>query len=173
MNLKLSEAVIGTYKQMIPAVLGYLEKGRAHYEAAGLDINDAVGVSLIEDMQPLHFQMVSVVHHSQNAINSAISGDAGIPDFSLAFDYQGLVEHVEGALAAVESADLDALDARANAPVTFRLRDREMPFTASNYLLSFSLPNFYFHATTGYDLLRMKGVKLGKFDFLGALRMGP
>jgi hypothetical protein len=47
-----------------------------------------------------------------------------------------------------------------------------MPFTASNYLLSFSLPNFYFHATTGYDLLRMKGVKLGKFDFLGALRMG-
>ncbi len=172
MNLTLSETVIGTYKQLIPAVLGYLEKGRAHYEAAGLDINDAVGVSLIEDMQPLHFQMVSVVHHSQNAINSAMSGDAGIPDFSLAFDYQGLVEHVEGALAAVESADLAALDARAQAPVTFRLRDREMPFTVSNYLLSFSLPNFYFHATTGYDLLRMKGVNLSKFDFLGALRMG-
>jgi hypothetical protein len=38
--------------------------------------------------------------------------------------------------------------------------------------LSFSLPNFYFHATTGYDLLRMDGVKLSKMDFLGGLRMG-
>jgi hypothetical protein len=43
-------------------------------------------------------------------------------------------------------------------------------FTAENFLLSFSLPNFYFHATTAYDILRWKGVKLGKTDFLGAMR---
>jgi hypothetical protein len=48
----------------------------------------------------------------------------------------------------------------------------ELPFTAANFLLSFSLPNFYFHATTGYDLLRAKGVNLGKMDFLGKMRMG-
>jgi hypothetical protein len=46
-----------------------------------------------------------------------------------------------------------------------------MPFTAEGFLLSFSLPNFYFHATTAYDILRTKGAPLGKRDFLGALRM--
>ncbi len=48
----------------------------------------------------------------------------------------------------------------------------ELPFTNQNFLLSFSLPNFYFHATTTYDILRMLGVPLGKTDFLGKMKMG-
>jgi len=172
MSQLLSETVVKTYQQIIPSVLGYLEKGRLHYEEIGEDVNDAVNLRLIEDMQPLHFQMVSVVHHSMNAITSTETGDAGPPDFSLAFDYAGLTAHVQAALDAVNATDLDALDARAGNPVVFRMGKREMPFTVANFLLSFSLPNFYFHATTGYDLLRTKGVKLGKIDFLGNMRMG-
>ena len=172
MSHRLSETVITTYQQIIPAVLGYLEKGRAHYETIGEDINEAVNLRLAEDMQPLHFQMVSVVHHSMNALTSVETGNAGPPDFSLAFNYADLTAHVQSALDAVNTADLDALDARAAESVTFRMGSREMPFTAANYLLSFSLPNFYFHASTGYDLLRLKGVKLGKMDFLGKMRMG-
>ena len=53
-----------------------------------------------------------------------------------------------------------------------RLGKREMPFTNQNFLLSFSLPNFYFHATTTYDILRMLGVPLGKMDFLGKMKLG-
>jgi uncharacterized protein len=53
----------------------------------------------------------------------------------------------------------------------FQLGERKLPFTAEGFLLSFSLPNFYFHATTAYDILRMKGVSLGKRNFLGQLRM--
>jgi len=172
MSHRLSETVIATYQQIIPSVLGYLEKGRAHYDAIGEDINDAVNLRLAEDMQPLHFQMVSVVHHSMNALSAVDSGDAGPPDFSLALDYAGLTAYVQSALDAVNAADLDAIDARAAEAVVFRMGSAEMPFTAANYLLSFSLPNFYFHATTGYDLLRAKGVKLGKMDFLGNMRMG-
>ena len=55
--------------------------------------------------------------------------------------------------------------------MVFQLRDRQIPFTAENFVLSFSLPNFYFHATTAYDILRTKGVPLGKRDFLGHLRL--
>ena len=55
--------------------------------------------------------------------------------------------------------------------MTFQLRDMKMPFTAEGFLLSFSLPNFYFHATTAYDILRHKGVPLGKRDFLGRMRI--
>jgi len=46
-----------------------------------------------------------------------------------------------------------------------------MPFTAENFLLSFAQPNFYFHATTAYDLLREHGLPIGKRDFLGMPRM--
>lgn len=172
MTLSLASTVLPTYQQIIPAVLNYLEKGRAHYEALGSDVNQAVQLKLIDDMQPLHFQMVSVVHHSMNALTSCETGNATPPDFSLAFDYAGLTAHVAAALGAVNSTDAAALDARADATVVFRMGGRELPFTVSNYLLSFSLPNFYFHATTGYDLLRMDGVKLSKMDFLGGLRMG-
>ena len=49
--------------------------------------------------------------------------------------------------------------------------EMRLPFTAGQFLLSFSQPNFYFHATTAYGILRAQGVKLGKRDFLGALRI--
>ena len=65
-------------------------------------------------------------------------------------------------------ADVNALDGK---DIIFQIRDTKMPFTAENFLLSFSLPNFYFHATTAYDILRTKGVPLGKRDFLGRMRM--
>ncbi len=53
----------------------------------------------------------------------------------------------------------------------FHIRDFKMPFTAEGFLMSFSLPNFYFHATTAYDILRSKGVPLGKRDYMGQMRM--
>ena len=55
--------------------------------------------------------------------------------------------------------------------MTFHVRDRQVPFTAESFVLSFSLPNFFFHAATAYDILRTKGVPLGKRDFLGQLRI--
>ena len=48
-----------------------------------------------------------------------------------------------------------------------------MNFLAEDFLLSFSQPNFYFHAATAYDVLRMKGVPVGKRDFMGRVRIQP
>ena len=56
-------------------------------------------------------------------------------------------------------------------PVRFEFRDFRMDFTAEDFLLSFSQPNFYFHAATAYDILRMKGVEVGKRDFMGRVRL--
>jgi hypothetical protein len=53
----------------------------------------------------------------------------------------------------------------------FKMRELKLPFTTENFILSFSLPNFYFHATTAYDILRVKGAGLGKRDFMGQMRM--
>ncbi|MEM9622424.1 MAG: DUF1993 family protein, partial [Pseudomonadota bacterium] len=72
-------------------------------------------------------------------------------------------------LASLSESEVDGL---ADKSLVFKLGEREMPFTNENFLLSFSLPNFYFHATTAYDILRMLGTPLGKMDFLGRLRVG-
>ena len=53
--------------------------------------------------------------------------------------------------------------------VVFSMKDVTIPFVAEDFLMSFSIPNFHFHATTTYDILRMKGVTLGKRDYLGKL----
>jgi hypothetical protein len=53
----------------------------------------------------------------------------------------------------------------------FEIRGTRIPFTAEGFVTSFSLPNFYFHATTAYDILRSRGAPLGKRDFLGRMRL--
>ena len=86
-------------------------------------------------------------------------------------DFAGLCQYLKDALDAVDETDAAALDLRADESVIFKMGQNQMPFTTTHYFLSFSLPNFYFHASTAYDLLRAEGVKLGKRDFLGALRL--
>jgi hypothetical protein len=56
-------------------------------------------------------------------------------------------------------------------PMRFEIGEKRLAFTAEDFLLSFSQPNFYFHATTAYGILRAKGVKVGKLDYLGKLRL--
>ena len=65
----------------------------------------------------------------------------------------------------------EAVNALGGRDVVFLLGDHKLPFTAEGFLMSFSLPNFYFHATTAYDILRTNGVPLGKRDFMGRLKM--
>jgi len=68
--------------------------------------------------------------------------------------------------------DPETVNGLAGRKVVFKLGGNEIPFTAENFLLSFSLPNFYFHAATAYDILRASGVPLGKLDFLSAMKIG-
>ena len=81
---------------------------------------------------------------------------------------QGVVAETRDKLAKLSREEVNALE---GGDVLFQIRDFKMPFTAENFLMSFSLPNFYFHATTAYDILRSKGVPLGKRDFMGQMRM--
>ena len=59
----------------------------------------------------------------------------------------------------------------ADKDMAFQFADNRLPFTVQDFLLSFSNPNVFFHAATAYDILRMRGMPLGKRDFMGRLRM--
>ena len=78
---------------------------------------------------------------------------------------------IADALAALEAIDAAEIDAFLGQDMRFAFGERQVNYTAENFLLSFSQPNFYFHATTAYDILRSKGLPLGKRDFVGRVRI--
>ncbi|MCC7080482.1 MAG: DUF1993 domain-containing protein [Burkholderiales bacterium] len=79
-----------------------------------------------------------------------------------------LIGRVEKSIAFIETISAAQLDGAEDKSVTLKMRDRELNMTALELLLNRSVPNFYFHATTAYDILRHNGVELGKRDFMGA-----
>ena len=171
MALSFYDASAGSYLQILGAVSGVLEQGASHAAEAGLDLQEIVMTRLREDMMPLHFQVVSVAHHSLGALQAMESGTFRPPSFDLDKDYAGLqalVTEAREGIAKLDQADIEALGDKS---LVFKLGKNEMPFTNENFLLSFSLPNFYFHATTTYDILRMLGVPLGKMAFMGQMKL--
>ena len=80
-----------------------------------------------------------------------------------------LIARVERAVEAVQSFTAAQIDGSEDAPGHAAGPRRAQDFTGINYLLQYSLPNFYFHATTAYAILRNNGVEIGKADFIGAL----
>jgi hypothetical protein len=163
---------VGSYLQVLEGVAGVLDTGASHAAETGLDLQEVVMTRLREDMMPFHFQVVSVAHHSWGAMQGMQKGSFSPPSFDLDRDYAGLqavVAEAREGLAGLDKAEVDAL---AEKSVVFKLGKRELPFTNQNFLLSFSHPNFYFHATTTYDILRMLGAPLGKMNFLGPMKVG-
>ena len=154
------------------AVEGILEAGATHAAEAGLDLQEIVMTRLHEDMMPFHFQVVSVAHHSWGALQGLKAGEFRPPSFSLDKSYaelQALVTEAREGVAGLKEADVEAL---ADKSLIFKLGKNELPFANQNFVLSFSLPNFYFHATTVYDILRHLGVPLGKMHYMGQMKMG-
>jgi hypothetical protein len=121
-------------------------------------------------MLPFRFQVVAVAHHSLGAIKGAKAGVFTPPGPSTA-DYAGLQKLIADARADLQKLSRAEVEALEGKDVVFQLGERKMPFTAENFLMSFSMPNFHFHATTAYDILRMKGVPLGKRDYMGMPRI--
>lgn len=171
MSISLYDVSVATYLQVLTGVAGFLEKGRTHCEEKGIELSEIVETRLYPDMLPFRFQVVSVVHHSLGAIQGMEAGAFSPSGGPPSADYGTLLEMVAAARRDLEAMTRDNIDAMQGKDMFFVMGERKVPFTAENFVLSFSLPNLYFHATTAYDILRQKGVPIGKRDFTGPLRI--
>jgi hypothetical protein len=171
MAVSLYDLSVASYRQTLTGVAGFMDRGLDHCRETGLDPNEIVETRLYGDMLPFRFQIWSVAHHSVGAIEGVKKGVFTPPPQLPELDYAGLQKVVADARATLDGMTAAEVDALAGGDLVFQFRDFKMPFTAEGFLLSFSLPNFYFHATTAYDILRSKGVPLGKRDFMGPLRL--
>jgi hypothetical protein len=171
MAISLYDSSVACFLQTLGGVEGFLSRGLAHCTEKNIDPNEIVEARLFPDMLPFRFQITSVAHHSLGAVRGAQQGAFAPQSQVPPLDYAGLQKTVADARAALQQlapADVNALEGK---DVVFQVRDMKLPFKAEGFLLSFSLPNFHFHATTAYDILRSKGVPLGKRDYMGKLRL--
>jgi uncharacterized protein len=170
-TMTLHDATVPSFLQNLEAMQGILDRGLSHCRESGLDPAELVETRLAPDMHPLRFQVISVAHHSATALQGAMAGSFTGPPNLGPLDYPALQALIAEARAKVEAVTPEQLNGAADGVVNFPVRDRVMRFVAADFLLSFSVPNFYFHVSTSYAILRMKGVGLGKRDYLGKLRL--
>ena len=168
MSTSLYDATVGTFRQILGATANVLEKGRAHCEENGISLDEVVETRLIDDMLPFRFQVISVAHHSLGALKGVEAGVFGPPSMS-DLDYDGLRNLVTEAREGLADYSAETVNGFEGKAMEFRMGKMAIPFSAEDFLLTFSLPNFYFHATTTYDMLRMKGTPLGKRDFMNLM----
>ena len=170
MAISLYDVTVPQFLQVVRALRGVLHKGLECARAKGLDPDELVDARLIDDMFPLYLQAQLIAHHSAGALRDAQGGSFTMPSRDRVgySGMQDLLAEAESALAGLTREAVDALEGRE--VVLDRGAGSRTTFTAEAFLTSFSLPNFYFHAVTAYDILRAKGVPIGKRDYLTGLR---
>lgn len=146
-----------------------LEKSAAWAKEQSTDESALLEAKLAEDMFPLKRQVQVTCDMSKRAIARLANVDAPAMEDNES-TFAQLHERIAATVAflkSVQDSQLDGDDAR---PIMVQAREHQLHFTASSYVFQFAMPNFYFHSTTAYAILRQAGVPLGKVDFLGKIQ---
>ena len=172
MTISLFDLSVPTFLQTVRAIGGCLDKAVAYCSEAEIDPDDLVKARLIPDMAPFYFQIECVDNYSVWGLDAIRNGAFNPPDLvgEVAFsELQSRISKTELQLEALQPDEVNAWSGK-TLDMQIHVDPLTKSFTPETYLLSFLLPNFYFHAVTAYDILRARGVPIGKSDFEGQLR---
>jgi uncharacterized protein len=166
MSISLYKASVPIFIQFLNSLSGVLDKGAAFAEAKKIDPAVLTGLRVYPDMQPLAWQVRQVTTHAAR-VCAQIAG-VEQPDFG---DTQTTIPELKDRIAKavdfLKTIKPEQMNGKEDKEIVLKFGPRELKFTGLSFLLNFSLPNFYFHTTTAYNILRHCGVEIGKRDFLG------
>ncbi|MCM5558727.1 DUF1993 family protein [Pleomorphomonas sp. JP5] len=165
MTIELHAISAPIFTARLKSLVHVLKIGEAEGPARGLTEEAVLGARLAPDMFDLKRQVQIATDHAKGAM-ARLSG-RDIPSFpDTEQTFAELYARIDKTLAFVASVPASAVNGREETIVTLKLRQETMELSALDYLQGFALPNFYFHMTTAYDILRHLGVSVGKRDFL-------
>lgn len=170
MSTSFYDLTVPTFLQTVRAMGGFLGRAVQRCADTGADPDDLVHARLFEDMAPLHFQVEAAWHHAVWGVLAAKTGAFTPPGLVGPVPFAELQGMIRKAEAALEAHTPDEVNTWAGRELDLQIGPRRLAFTSETFILSFSLPNFHFHAVTAYDILRSRGVPLGKRDYEGRLR---
>ena len=165
MATELYDLTVPVLTRSLKALSGLLDKAVEHAGAAGADA--LLSNRLIEDMHPL-VKQVQMACDGPKLCVARLSGFEAPVNEDVETTVPELKARIAATLEWIGSVPREAIDGQEDREVVLKFPGGEWPFKGQGYVIGFALPNFFFHVTTAYDLLRQAGVPLGKRDFLGA-----
>ena len=167
--MSMSNASIPVFEIGLNALSVILDKAEAHAEAKKIDPTVLLNARLFPDMFPLTRQVQIACDQAKNGA-ARLAGLEPPKHEDNEKTFAELKARIAKALAYVKTLDAKAIDVATDRQVTFPLGpNNKGHMKGADYLNHFAVPNFYFHLTTAYDILRHCGVEIGKRDFLGAI----
>jgi len=166
MSLTMYQASIPVFVRMLDNLSGILDKAAAHAEAKKIDPAIFINARLAPDMFPLSRQ----VQIATDMVKGCAARLAGIevPSYE---DNESTFSELQARIAKtkafIESVSASQIDGSEERKITLKFGSKELSFLGQAYLLDFVLPNFHFHLTTTYAILRHNGVEIGKKDYTG------
>ena len=162
MTVSMYQISVPIFVQFLTALSDVLDKAATHAQTHHIDPQVLVNMRLYPDMYTLARQVQQATSHAARVCAAL----AGVPVVDLAntettfSELKGRIARVIAQLNSIKPEQIDGTEAK-----VVKVGEREMPGQAM--LLTRSLPQFYFHCVTAYDILRHSGVLLGKSDFMG------
>ena len=166
MTLSMYAASTPAFRRMLGNLAAILNKAAAHADARKIDHGVLLNARLFPDMLPL-IKQVQIASDTAKGCSARLAG-VDIPKFeddetSFA-DLQARISKTIAFVGSIPPSQIDGSEGRA---ITLQLRERTLEMTGQDFLTNRALPNFYFHITTAYNILRHNGIEIGKSDYLG------
>lgn len=164
MSFGLYDASAPVFVRALTALSALMDKALTQ----GFDEAKLLETRLAPDMRPFTAQ----IQMASDSAKGAVARLTGTDNPSMAdteTSFAELKARIDATLAFIRSVDRSAFDGGEDRDVVLKFPGGEMPFKGGDYLTAFALPNFFFHVTTAYALLRAAGVEIGKKDFLGGV----
>jgi hypothetical protein len=166
MTISMYQASVPRFVNILGNLSGILDKAQAHIDAKKIDATVLTGFRLFPDMLPMSTQ-VQIACDTAKGVVARLAG-VEIPAYednekTLA----DLKARVARTIAFIQTMTPAQIDGTEDKEIITKRGDKETRYTGMQFLLGHAVPNFYFHVTTTYNILRHNGVEIGKRDFLG------
>ncbi len=168
MTISMYSASVPTFIRTLTNLAGILEKAQAHAESKKIKPEVLLNARLFPDM----FALTRQVQIASDFAKGTVARLAGIEPPAYAdteSSFAELIARVQKTVDFLKTLKADQVDGSENRDIVLKMHTGELKFKGEVYLTQFSLPNFYFHATTAYAILRHNGIEIGKMDFMGEI----
>jgi hypothetical protein len=166
MSMTIYQASIPVFIRMLENLSSILDKAAAHAEAKKIDPAIFINARLAPDMYPLNRQ----IQIATDVVKACAARLAGIEVPSYEDNestFPELQARIAKTVAFLQSVSAEQINGSEERKITLKLHDKATDFLGQNYLFNFVFPNFYFHLTVAYTILRHNGLAIGKMDFVG------
>ena len=166
MSISMYQASVPRFVNILGNLSNILDKAQAHVDAKKLDVTVLTGYRLFPDMLPMTTQVLIACDTAKGVVARLAGLEIPVYEDSEK-TLADLKARIAKTIAFIQSVSAEQIDGTEEKAIVTKRGDKETHYKGMQFLLGHAIPNFYFHVSTTYNILRHNGVEIGKRDFLG------